>query len=298
MSKTRVYELAQQMGVDNKEIVARLHAAGVMVKNHMAVIEEADAKKLQATVASAKDASKEEVRVNVGVIRRRKVVEAVAEEPPAEVAAPPVVEELKPEPAVVAPPVEPAPPAVVAAPAEIEAPPAPVVEPEPPKPEAPLEKPAAPVVEEKATATRAKILGRVEIVMTPTGRGREVQPDRRQAGRPGVPSDRPAPSRPSDRPAPARTPERVAPAAPVEAPGAADKRGRKGKETPAQEAARGGKKGPVPSKKKEGAKKAELMERRERVMAPRSISCLPTSISRSVVLPMPFRPTRPMRSVS
>jgi translation initiation factor IF-2 len=281
MSKIRVYELAQQMGVDNKEIVARLHAVGVMVKNHMAVIEEADAKKLQAPAATAKDASKEEVRVNVGVIRRRKVMEAVAEEPPAEVAAEPVVEEAKPAPVVPATvvvvpaapaPVEAAPPVTAATPAEAEVPSVPVAEPVPPKPEIPQEKPEAPPVEDKPTATRAKILGRVEIVMTPTGRGREVQPDRRQPGRPaGGPTDRPAPSRPTDRPTATRPPERGAPPVQTTAvpPTAEDKkRGRKGKETPAQEAARGGKKGAVVSKKKEGIKKAELLEKRERVFEP------------------------------
>ena len=92
MNKIRVYELAQQLGVDNKEIIARLQAVGVTVKNHMAVIDEADAKKLQAPVTTVKDVAKEEVRVSTGLIRRRaKVVETVAEEPPVEVKPEPVV---------------------------------------------------------------------------------------------------------------------------------------------------------------------------------------------------------------
>ena len=31
MSKIRVYELAHRMGIDNKELMARLHAIGVEV---------------------------------------------------------------------------------------------------------------------------------------------------------------------------------------------------------------------------------------------------------------------------
>ena len=34
MSKTRVYELAQQMGIDNKELMARLAALGVPAMRH------------------------------------------------------------------------------------------------------------------------------------------------------------------------------------------------------------------------------------------------------------------------
>ena len=80
MSKTRVYELAQQMGIDNKELMARLAALGVPVANHMAVVEDADVKALSAPAQPHhKDASQEEVRVKPTLIRRRaKVVEAEA----------------------------------------------------------------------------------------------------------------------------------------------------------------------------------------------------------------------------
>src|SRR5512142_1475719 len=90
MTKIRVYELAQKMGIENKELMARLKAVGVDVKSHTATVEEADAKKLETPVPPAKtdtpptvkEVAKEEVRVATGVIRRRaKVVEAVAEAP-------------------------------------------------------------------------------------------------------------------------------------------------------------------------------------------------------------------------
>ena len=83
MSKTRVYELAQQMGIDNKELMARLAEAGVQVKNHMAVLEDSDIKAVSAPAQTPhKEVSQEEVRVKPTLIRRRaKAVEPEA--PPA-----------------------------------------------------------------------------------------------------------------------------------------------------------------------------------------------------------------------
>ncbi|HEY6837528.1 MAG TPA: translation initiation factor IF-2 N-terminal domain-containing protein, partial [Geobacteraceae bacterium] len=265
MNKIRVYELAQKMGVDNKEIMARLQAVGVTVKNHMAVIDEADAKKLQTPAApttTVKDVSKEEVRVSTGLIRRRaKVVEAVVEAPPVEVAPEPVKEEV----VAVKPAAKPAPepveePKVVETPA-----PAAPVEAEEVKPVAAPEKPEEKPAEEKPTATRAKILGRVEIVM-PAGRGREVQPERREAGRPIPPARRP--ERPGGAP---RAPEKPVVPAPAEMPAAADdrKKGRKGKEAPAVDNGKSAKKGGAPAgKKKEGFRKTEILEKRERIFEP------------------------------
>ena len=87
MSKTRVYELAQQMGIDNKELMARLAALGVPVANHMAVVEDADVKALSAPAQTHhKDASQEEVRVKPTLIRRRAKVAEPGEAAPAEAA--------------------------------------------------------------------------------------------------------------------------------------------------------------------------------------------------------------------
>jgi translation initiation factor IF-2 len=172
MSKTRVYELAQQMGIDNKELMARLAALGVPVTNHMAVIEEADVKALSAPAQTHhKDASQEEVRVKPTLIRRRaKVAEAsdvapesaaveAPQEAPAVQAAPAAKEEIE-EPKVHKPvrepmkaaviieaaPVKPAPPAppAAAAPVAKPAPAAPAVQAAPEEPAAPA-KVAAPV---------------------------------------------------------------------------------------------------------------------------------------------------------
>ncbi|HEX8961306.1 MAG TPA: translation initiation factor IF-2 [Geobacteraceae bacterium] len=297
MSKIRVYELAQKMGIENKELMARLKAVGVDVKSHTATIEEADAKKLETPAPSAKtdtpptvkEVAKEEVRVATGVIRRRaKVVETVPEvpaeappEPKAEPAPKPAeVEEIK---------------ATEAAEAPVEVPPVKAETPKIQPPEAPKAAPVeAPKVQrpeevrpERPTANKAIILGRVEIPpmqtkerptdrreFTRSGERPAQRPTERPApGRPGErpvsgrPGERPAPGRPGERPMPSRPGERVAPIAPVEMPGSAEDR-RKGRKAPAPEAGKGAKKGGVPAGKRKDVFKKELEEKRERVFEP------------------------------
>ena len=278
MSKIRVYELAQKMGIDNKELMARLQAVGVDVKSHTSVIEEADAKKLTAP-PPVKDAAKDEVRVTTTVIRRRaKQVEAPVEAPPAPVEAIPEEVAAK---------------AVVAAPRKEEV--APEIHKEPQEKKeilkgAPAAVPSGKEAVAEAPATgQARILGHVELPMPqtkerPTDRREFPKPaprgvERGAAPRPGErpsaprPSERPtgAAPRPGERPGVGRTPERVAPSAPVAAPLSAEerKKGRRGKEVPAPvETVKPGKKGAPGPKKKEVFKKAELAEKRERVFEP------------------------------
>jgi translation initiation factor IF-2 len=267
MSKIRVYELAQKMGIDNKELLARLHAIGVEVKSHSSVVEEADANKLTAP-PPVKDENKDEVRVTTTVIRRRaKHVEA----PPAapvEAVAPP--EEAMEPPEVAPPTVE-----------EAKTPEAPV-EPPPKKEVAKVAPPEAQVIKEEPppapVAGQAKILGRMvlpepQTKERPTERRESYTPPPRGGERPGTPrpAERPGAGRPTERPGAGRPGERLAPSAPVEAPVSAEdrKKGRKVKEAPAPvEISKPGKKGAPGTKKKELFQKAELAEKRERVFEP------------------------------
>lgn len=188
MSKTRVYELAQQMGIDNKELMARLADLGVPVKNHMAVIEDADVKALSAPAQTThKDVSQEEVRVKPTLIRRRaKAVEhadeaaEVAEAAPAEAPRQEVAEQ---------------PAAPVKAEAEAEAAPAP--------------KPARPVVEQ----TRARIIEAAPVKPAPA----PVAPAATVA--PAAPAEKPAPAAPvkAEATAPAKPAAEAAAAAPTAA---------------------------------------------------------------------------------
>ncbi|WP_129127506.1 translation initiation factor IF-2 [Geomonas oryzae] len=357
MSKTRVYELAAQMGIENKELMARLAEAGVQVKNHMAVLEDSDIKALSAPAhPPVKEVSQEEVRVKPTLIRRRakavepeaqaaaepaepvkeeapqpappekapveeapkrpepvraRIIEAAPAPKPAavkpEAPAPqaPVVKEEKPvaaapaapaapeKPAVEAPkaeaPAAPAPEAPKAEPAKVEAPKAPAAE-APVAAKAP-EAPAAKAVEpepDKPTATRARILGRVEIPI-PTQRPAERREYQRPAQgerpgqRPGMPrgverpgTERPAPrpgaGRPGERPPMGARPDRPAPLTPVEPPPMLDDRGRKGrKPAPAGGTAdygKNGKKGGAPAGKGKKESFKDLLDKRERVFEP------------------------------
>ncbi|MRR07567.1 MAG: translation initiation factor IF-2, partial [Deltaproteobacteria bacterium] len=186
MSKTHVYELAKKMGIENKELIARLKSLGIEVKSHLSVLEDEDVQKLASPPAPPKGVQQqEEVRVTTTVIRRRpKAVAPSSEEiapvsaetvepaPPEEVSAPgaeepmaPVAPEVKPE---VAPQVE-APKAEEPKAEESKV----AVEPVAPKP--------APVEEEKPTMNRARILGRVELPgLTPAPKPAPKPAERRE----------------------------------------------------------------------------------------------------------------------
>jgi translation initiation factor IF-2 len=296
MSKIRVHELAQKMGIENKELIAKLKAMGVEISNHMAAIDEDVAKKLQAPATvtmTVRDVAQEEVRVSSTVIRRRakvveKVVEVPAEEAKSVAVEPPekpVVEAEKP-----SEPVQP----VVAEPKEV-----PPVETTAVKAPLPKEEPVQPEPQ-KPTANRAVILGRVELPIDTRQERAAEKPAERSADRPvqrrevipgargeqsGRPGDRPRPAgpsgpgrtgapfqrpgqQPSGRPADAGFAKPSMPAVPVAPPGADDRKGgRKG--APGSEAARA-KKGAAPDKRKEIIRRDEVAEKRERVFEPGS----------------------------
>ena len=226
MSKIRVYELAQKMGIENKELIARLKAVGVDVKSHTASVDEADAKKLETlasppqteTPPTVKEVSKEEVRVTTTVIRRRAKIVETAAAPPAEVAPPPPAEQEAP----AAPAVKPAKVEVAKTPeAVVEEAPVPVEAPKAAPPEAPKAAPPEETRPERPTANKAIILGRVEI---PAMHTKERPTDRREFTRSGErpvqarPADRPVSGRPGERPAPGRPGERPAMGRPGERP--------------------------------------------------------------------------------
>ncbi|GAM09976.1 translation initiation factor IF-2 [Geobacter sp. OR-1] len=275
MSKVRVYELAQKMGIDNKELMTRLKAAGVEVKNHMAMIDEADAKRLESPAPKgsmpAREVSKEEVRVTSTVIRRRAKIVEQAEEPPTP-APEPVSEPVK---------AEIVKPAPVAEEPQQEAPitvepvkteePVETIQPEPPKPpkvEPVLVKEPPPV--QKATANRAVILGRVEI---PGVRTKEAPTDRRDSQRPSArPQDRTSQQRPAERPVSQREKPATDAAQPTTAV-ADDRKAKKRIEVdmatpPAGDRGKPGSPKKGVDRKKEVLRKADLAEKRERIFEP------------------------------
>jgi len=104
MSKKRVYELARELGIDNKELISRLEKLGITVKSHSGTLEDNEVDRVIKEFHARGSTEVVEQRIKTTVIRRRAVhvpqEEPVAEESPAE-AAKTVREEV---------PVKPAPP--------------------------------------------------------------------------------------------------------------------------------------------------------------------------------------------
>jgi translation initiation factor IF-2 len=178
--KLRVYEVAKDMGMENKALVALLQAAGVPdVKNHMSAVSPEGVERVKRLLEKQKQPSVVEERIRPTVVKRRAVVRepsAPAHPAPAAAAAPPspVREEQRapqrnheePPRPVAAPPES---PPVQAREREVEAPPppppappaappsaAPVVVVEAPRPEPTLETPPV-VTAVPAAATAAPV---------------------------------------------------------------------------------------------------------------------------------------------
>ena len=98
--RLRVYELAKDLNLQPKDLVAKVRAMGIEVANHMSHLEGVDVDRVKRAVERERLENLEEVRLNDTVIRRRsksvvgapavrQTAPAAAPPPPAPVAAPP-----------------------------------------------------------------------------------------------------------------------------------------------------------------------------------------------------------------
>ena len=55
MSKTRVYELAKEFGIENKEFIAKLKTLGIAVKSHSSTLEDSEVERVRREFASKGD---------------------------------------------------------------------------------------------------------------------------------------------------------------------------------------------------------------------------------------------------
>jgi len=81
MSKKRVYELAKDLGLENKELIARLDKIGITGKSHASALEDGEMERIQAELLSKEPKEIVEKRIKSGVIRRRAVPSAVENVP-------------------------------------------------------------------------------------------------------------------------------------------------------------------------------------------------------------------------
>jgi len=131
MIKVRVYEVARELGLDNRELVGKIASLGIQVRNHMSALEPAEVERIKRSLDKDKQANLVEERIRPTVVRRRSVVTRSAgddrrdgpdpvhedvelEARPARHAAPSPSAEMLPPP----PPPPPPPPAPAAAPSE------------------------------------------------------------------------------------------------------------------------------------------------------------------------------------
>jgi translation initiation factor IF-2 len=82
MAKLRVYELARDLNMTNKVLIAKLNDLDIEVKSHMSALEDEVISKIKSSLFGAKEETVEETRIKPTVIRRRrKKVKVEAVEP-------------------------------------------------------------------------------------------------------------------------------------------------------------------------------------------------------------------------
>ena len=82
MAKVRVYELAKELNLESKQLVEKLTAGGMDIKNYMSTLDEQSVVRAREIVSGAVSEVVEEKRIKPTVIRRRKKVVRVEQAPP------------------------------------------------------------------------------------------------------------------------------------------------------------------------------------------------------------------------
>ena len=82
MAKVRVYELARELDMESKELVDKLNAGGLVIKNYMSTLDEETSAKARKIVSGIVSQVVEEKRIKSTVIRRRKKVVKVEQPSP------------------------------------------------------------------------------------------------------------------------------------------------------------------------------------------------------------------------
>src|SRR6187551_2592544 len=81
--KVRLYEVAKDLGLANKDLVAKVRALGIEVKNHMSNLDPDDVARVKRALDKERQANLVEERLSSTVIRRRSKDGGVIARPPA-----------------------------------------------------------------------------------------------------------------------------------------------------------------------------------------------------------------------
>jgi translation initiation factor IF-2 len=78
MIKVRVYEVARELGLDNRELVSKIASLGIQVRNHMSALEPAEVERIKRALDKDKHSNTVEERIRPTVVRRRAVASPAA----------------------------------------------------------------------------------------------------------------------------------------------------------------------------------------------------------------------------
>jgi hypothetical protein len=73
MGKIRIYELARELNMTNKQLLEKLEELGIPVKSHMSSVEDAEVESIKDKIRGKKQPDLVEKRIRPSVIRRRRV---------------------------------------------------------------------------------------------------------------------------------------------------------------------------------------------------------------------------------
>ena len=79
MTKVRVYEVARELGLPNRELVERISALGIEVRNHMSALDPSEVERVKKAIAKSAPQKQVEERIRPTVVRRRSVAKKKAE---------------------------------------------------------------------------------------------------------------------------------------------------------------------------------------------------------------------------
>ncbi|NND30725.1 MAG: translation initiation factor IF-2 [Myxococcales bacterium] len=152
MSKVRVYEVARELGVENRDLIQRIATLGIQVRNHMSVLDPVEVDRIKRSLGKDRSEAMVEERIRPTVVRRKRR-KKTEEAEPALADTPETIPSQEPEPVPIAPSAAPTGTAEVVAEVEPPSEQTPVVdEPTP----APLAPPVQPPQEPRAAQAPAE----------------------------------------------------------------------------------------------------------------------------------------------
>ncbi len=83
MSKVRVYEVARELGVENRDLIQRIATLGIQVRNHMSVLDPVEVDRIKRSLGKDRSEAMVEERIRPTVVRRKRRKKAEGAEPAA-----------------------------------------------------------------------------------------------------------------------------------------------------------------------------------------------------------------------